>query len=138
VGQETEVSVFVNTGGMSVGDYNHIINVVADDQQAIIGVNLHVFTGISQQNKMQVDIHPNPFSEEVVFKMNNGRSEKVELVIYNLIGLEIYRQQFSLDGQVQTIRWNGNSSAGKSMPSGVYLYRIEAGEELLTGKVLKE
>ena len=48
------------------------------------------------------------------------------MVIYDLMGREIYSHMaFEEAGQKEVV-WNGQGRDGRMMPSGIYLYRIVA------------
>jgi len=61
----------------------------------------------------------------------------VDLVIYNLAGQEVATL---VDGPresgVYTLRWDGRDDAGRELASGIYLYRLQAGEQVETRKLL--
>ncbi len=82
--------------------------------------------------------YPNPFNPATdISYLLNGDSP-VTLQIFNLTG-----------GQVRTLAtnelrhaghnahtWDGRDNGGQPMPSGVYFYRLEAGEQTQTGKMV--
>ena len=37
---------------------------------------------------------------------------------------------------LQSVKWNGNDSHGAQVASGVYVYRVEAQDRALTGKMM--
>jgi len=68
--------------------------------------------------------YPNPFNPSTKIKYTLPKSEKVKIEIFNLLGQKINtllnKQMPSGSHEVEFI--------AKDLPSGVYLYRIEAGE----------
>ncbi|MFQ6606294.1 MAG: T9SS type A sorting domain-containing protein [Fidelibacterota bacterium] len=75
--------------------------------------------------------YPNPFNPTTNFQYDLPQAGPVKLVIYNLLGEEVAR----LVDRVQpagryTISWNADQLA-----SGVYLYRLEAGDYQQTRKL---
>ena len=63
--------------------------------------------------------------------------DKVTLGIYNILGQKIVELvNGSLEGGNYTVQWNGTNSSGECVSSGVYLYRIEAGEFAQNKKML--
>ena len=58
-----------------------------------------------------------------------ARSSDVTLGIYNLMGQEVVRLlEGALGAGRHKVHWDGKNAVGELMVSGVYLYRIEAGE----------
>ncbi len=72
---------------------------------------------------------PNPFNASTTISYALPQTEQVELVIYNLAGQEVK----TLVNSVQTpgfyqVNWNGTTAMNTPVPSGIYIYRITAGE----------
>lgn len=83
--------------------------------------------------------YPNPFnpSTTISFQLNTEITENTELVIYNLKGQKV--KTFSnlqiTQSQNQQIVWNGTNDNGMQVSSGVYLYKVGAGNFELTRKM---
>lgn len=80
---------------------------------------------------------PNPFNPETTLRYAIPQAGDVTLIVYNVLGQEITR----LVDAKQTpgfyaVRWNGQDALGRSVASGVYLYRIQAGDFNKTHKML--
>jgi flagellar hook assembly protein FlgD len=81
--------------------------------------------------------HPNPFNPttDVYFDLPNP--SHVTLTVYNIVGQRVitlvdgYREAGS-----HTVTWDGRSSSGNSVSSGVYFYRLEAGELVASRKMM--
>ena len=79
--------------------------------------------------------YPNPFNPTttIEFSLNESDINKpVLLEIYNLKGQKI--REFQLSNSklgINSIVWNGKSENGKTVGSGIYLYKF-AGQELWT------
>jgi Zn-dependent metalloprotease len=71
---------------------------------------------------------PNPFNPRTVIRFDLPQATRVRLSIYDLTGRRIISL---VDGERGAGRhqvvWNGITEAGRNAPSGVYVYRIEAG-----------
>jgi FlgD Ig-like domain len=79
---------------------------------------------------------PNPFNPSTTIQYSLSRTTPVRLVIYDVSG----RLVRSLVDAVQAagdrqVTWDGRDSAGNAVGSGMYLYRLEAGETVLTRKM---
>ncbi len=72
--------------------------------------------------------YPNPFNNSTQIKFRLGHAGVVTLKIFSIAGKEIFSQTryFHAPGNYR-MKWNGNSSEGLSVPSGIYLYRITVG-----------
>jgi len=72
--------------------------------------------------------YPNPFNPTTFIEFELPRSSHVRLTVYNLLGEEV---RTLLDEEVsmgrKRVMWDGIDTGGDPVPSGVYLYRIEAG-----------
>ena len=73
--------------------------------------------------------YPNPFNPVTRIQYSLPQSEFVTLGIYNAIGQKVCTL---VNQQVQAgqhhVTWNGINDQGFQVPSGVYFYRIQAGE----------
>jgi flagellar hook assembly protein FlgD len=81
--------------------------------------------------------YPNPFNPEtkIDFQIMDGSFVTVD--IYNLKGQRIRRliNEVKTQGKHSVI-WNGTDENGKLVSSGVYLYRLQAGDFHTTRKML--
>jgi hypothetical protein len=73
--------------------------------------------------------HPNPFNPSTTIRYELPRASTVELAIYNVAGRLV---RVLVDGTEQAagrhqVTWDGLDGSGKRVPSGVYVYRLEAG-----------
>ncbi len=83
------------------------------------------------------DNYPNPFNPQTTISYGLPKQSDLSLIIYNLMGQEIMRwdEQNSQAGFYQKI-WNGRNKFGVSVGSGVYFYRIIAGDFVQTRKMV--
>ncbi|HOX87395.1 MAG TPA: T9SS type A sorting domain-containing protein [bacterium] len=84
--------------------------------------------------------YPNPFNPatEIAFRIPGDHQGRVTLKIHNLIGQVI---KTLVDADLQPgfyrYRWNGDSDSGEMVGSGAYFYRLEAGHQTATRKLVK-
>ena len=76
--------------------------------------------------------YPNPFNPSTVINYSVANSGKVSLSVYNLLGQKVAQ----LVNEVKpagsyNVTWNATASA-----SGMYYYRLEAGDQALTRKMM--
>ncbi|MBT7594529.1 MAG: T9SS type A sorting domain-containing protein, partial [Gemmatimonadetes bacterium] len=80
---------------------------------------------------------PNPFNGQTNIRFELARIENIDLGIYNLAGqrlLTLTRSQYP--SGTHTLQWDGRDASGRSLSSGVYFYRLNAGERVATKKLL--
>lgn len=73
--------------------------------------------------------YPNPFNPETNISFALPEDGKVNLKIYNLKGqlIKVLVNQ-KLSPGIHTLTWDGKDESGKDLPSGIYFYRLIAGE----------
>lgn len=81
--------------------------------------------------------YPNPFNPETTFNFSLKEAGKVRLDIYNLRG-QLVRclVNGNLNRGIHNLVWNGKDTNGRSVGSGVYLYRLETKDYSSTRKAM--
>ncbi len=81
--------------------------------------------------------YPNPFNPGTVIEFALPRAMNVSVTVFNAIGqqMTIIDSNFMQAGK-QSVHWNGVDQRGNPAASGVYFYKIRAGESLLSGKMI--
>jgi len=81
--------------------------------------------------------YPNPFNPSTHIRFELPKGALVTLSVYNSLGQEVRRL---VSGQkpagYHTIVWNGNDQQGRPAPSGIYHYRLQAGDYVATKKMV--
>ena len=82
--------------------------------------------------------YPNPFNSSTVIRFALPQAENVELAVYNLAGQKVATLVEGVrEAGVYTVRWDGRDESGRELASGVYLYRLRAGQgQVETRKLL--
>lgn len=81
--------------------------------------------------------YPNPFNARTIIKYNLPEVSDVKINIYNLLGQRVFSKSFNdKEPGYYQFYWNGRDKAGKQMSSGLYLYRIRAGNFIDTKKMI--
>ena len=71
--------------------------------------------------------HPNPFNPNTIIQYQLPQAAQVELVIFNTLGQKIRTLvQTEQPAGYYNPEWDGRNEAGVLVPSGVYLYRLQA------------
>ncbi len=80
---------------------------------------------------------PNPFNPETVIEYFLPRESQVQITIYNLLGQKV---RDLIDQRVsaghQKVSWDGRNDKGEAVSSGIYFYRMRAGEFVQTKRMV--
>lgn len=82
--------------------------------------------------------YPNPFNPTTQINYALPRSSQVTLTIFNVLGRkvrELVRKRRQPAG-IHTVEWDGKDDSGTAVASGVYLYRIKAGDFVKSRKMI--
>mgnify|MGYP000362526966 CR=1 FL=1 len=81
--------------------------------------------------------YPNPGNPSTCITFILPQKAHVTLEIYNLLGQRVRTLVERVkDAGSHTVVWDGRDKSGNPLPSGVYLYRLRAGELVQTKKML--
>jgi hypothetical protein len=82
--------------------------------------------------------HPNPFFGGTVISLALADAGPARLMIYDTSGRTV-RSLFNgpLSSGRHEIRWDGKDDRGRAVSSGVYFYRMEAGDRSLMRRMIK-
>ena len=84
-----------------------------------------------------IGAYPNPFNPTTTIEYNIAKDSKVELVVYNMKGQKV-RTLVNTDqtqGQ-KSVVWDGDDDHGHNVGSGVYFYKLKAGNHTSTKKIV--
>ncbi len=81
--------------------------------------------------------YPNPFNPTTTISFGTPDQRHMELVIFDIMGRPV-RTLFDvvLDAGSYSVVWDGRSDAGETLPSGLYIYQLRAGNQRLEQKML--
>ncbi|MGD8922117.1 MAG: T9SS type A sorting domain-containing protein, partial [Candidatus Zixiibacteriota bacterium] len=81
--------------------------------------------------------YPNPFNPTTTIEFTVDQATKAKLDVYNITGRHVAT---ILDGYVSSgttrLTWNATTDSGHEVASGVYLYRLVAGEQQEVKKMI--
>ncbi len=89
-----------------------------------------------QAGDVGMKVYPNPFNPLTTFRMVLTGRQQVELVIYDLQGRVVrtlVRGEYAMGEHSWS--WDGTDDRGARVSSGVYFYRIVAGNRVQAGKL---
>jgi hypothetical protein len=76
--------------------------------------------------------YPNPFNPSTKISYTLKNNGKVSLVVFDLLGREVA----VLANEIQTAGQHQVQFSASSLSSGVYFYKLQAGNEVITKKMM--
>jgi hypothetical protein len=97
---------------------------VAKAQFEVVGIAEGAAQALPSQ-PMLYPAYPNPFNASTVLRYYIPDNDPVRLIIYNSLGREVVRllDQHGSAGYHELV-WQGKSTSGRNLPSGLYLVRM--------------
>jgi len=97
---------------------------------------------ITEDDKLPQDFYlgqnyPNPFNPSTTISYTISGLSDVNLEIFNIRGrsvITLVRQNQSAG--TYHVRWNGHNRTGQRVPSGIYMYRLTAGNKVSTKQMI--
>ncbi len=111
-------------GGVGEGvivEIDHVSDVPNDDSAGIFNLTCK----------------PNPFNPQTKISFYADKPEHIRLAVYDIRGrlvAELTDQQYQAGEH--SVEWRGRDSAGHSVPSGEYFFRVEIGGQVETRKAM--
>ncbi|HER44056.1 MAG TPA: T9SS type A sorting domain-containing protein [Candidatus Eisenbacteria bacterium] len=127
---------FVDTSVEPGTSYSYRVDVIDE-----AGTRTLFETEAIETPQMQLTLqqnHPNPFNPSTSIVFYLPAAAPVTLEIYDAAGRRVSRL---FDGSIQergthTVEWRGTDDAGRTVSSGVYFYRLRAGKETISRKMV--
>jgi len=122
----------VSRNSLKVDDTNNIIYIDTENQ-GMLSLHLSETTNIKQnKNIISYNLYqnyPNPFNQGTVITYQVTETQKVKVEVLNILGqlVTILVNEDKQQGEYKVF-WNGKDSSGMDVPSGVYFYRLIAGD----------
>jgi hypothetical protein len=99
-------------------------------------------TGVEGENGLPVSYdlsqnYPNPFNPTTTIRYSLPTNSFVTLRIYDILGREVKTLiSTEQNSGTHSVQWNGDNNYGTKVSSGIYLYRIEAANFVMTKKMI--
>ena len=146
-GQDLNVEISLNAAGLTEGDYVAYLNISTNDPetpQITVPVQLYVdgIIGVDAEDFLPKEFaleqnYPNPFNPMTRINYALPKASSVSLIIYNLMGQEVIRwTEQNADAGYYSKVWNGKNKQGMLVSSGIYIYRLVAGDFTKTKKMV--
>ena len=81
--------------------------------------------------------YPNPFNPSTGIRYRLPKPAAVDLSVYDLLGQKVVTLVDAVrEAGTHVVRWDGRGEAGRELATGVYLYRLQAGTQVATRKLM--
>ena len=122
---------FGNNHSMVIPDDSPFYEAPTDtfgSQRVVTGVATHPVAKIPTKFALYQN-HPNPFNPTTGIQYDVPRDAHVTIAVYNLLGQKIRTLvDAKLPAGSYRAIWDGRDAFGRQMATGVYIYRMEAGD----------
>ncbi|MCY3758354.1 MAG: T9SS type A sorting domain-containing protein [Acidobacteria bacterium] len=126
---------FNGDGSVDFADFFEFVDAFGQSGQAKLLAMARDMIGLPSETELQQNA-PNPFNNETViswFLLEPGPA-RLEVFALNGQRVTVLRQGPQQAG-FHRIHWDGRDDMGRSLASGVYLYRLVSAETVLTRKL---
>ncbi|HEX9005724.1 MAG TPA: FlgD immunoglobulin-like domain containing protein, partial [Bacteroidota bacterium] len=126
--------------GLSAGEESDLVEYLkslGDVPVSLTTTQVKQLTGTEPNRFVLSQNYPNPFNPSTVIQYELGKAANVRLDIYSVTG-QLVRSLVSGQEQagLHTVTWNGTNGHGEQVATGVYLYRLQAGTQVESKKML--
>ncbi len=142
-GDSDMINVNIDATGLAGGEHNFSLAINhSGEGTLLVPITLTVVTdgtGASAVPEMLIlaQNHPNPFNPKTSIRFGLPTAADVRLTIFDVNGRAV---RTLVDGNLpagtRTEEWDGRDEGGKALATGVYFYRLDAGEERIQKKML--
>lgn len=108
-----------------------MLEIVYGSAQIPTKINPAMSVGRTQQASSKLEMHPNPVAQYTTISIPSGVQSISQLVVRNILGHEVFRQQISAIGE-DTLEWQ----RPPGLPAGSYLLSIESIEAQSTALMI--
>ena len=118
------------------GTYQYRLKQIDTDGAFEYSNILSVTVGAPERFSLQQN-YPNPFNPSTSINYELLTDGKVVLKIYNLLGQKV---RTLVNGNqaagFRSVLWDGKNDSGSSVPSGIYIYEMRAGDFIMRRKAM--
>ncbi len=124
-----------NNDSTNLGDYIYTSD-AAVAQDAATGVNDDQLAALPSQIELKPN-YPNPFNPSTTIAYTLPRGKVVALTVYDVLGriVRTLESGYRAAGD-HTAEWDGRDRSGNEVASGIYFYRLVAGDYTTTRKMV--
>lgn len=145
------ISVASGTSFKGNGSIAELIITTQKDEISTISIDKFIanemdYTDAAEHEEVQLNLpeefelyqnYPNPFNPTTTIRFNLAENNvKVNLIIYNVLGQKVKTlvNEVYQAGRYRAV-WDGTNDAGMPVSTGVYIYRIQAGDIVQSKKL---
>ena len=93
--------------------------------------------GVIPGSPLSLTAYPNPFNPQTTITFSLERDEWATVSVYELTGRRVaLLADRTFDAGTHSLLWSGRDEAGRSMPSGTYLVRLETESAVRAQKLM--
>ena len=120
-------------------DIYHFSQIVIGDAALVSATGISDEIARLPKSSRLYENYPNPFNPttNIAFDVAGQSAQRVILDVYNLLGQKIktvYNEQVQ-PGHYE-MQWHGLDDLGRSVSSGMYIYRLKVGEKIMTKRMV--
>ena len=121
--------------GIPGNEYRYVVAAVTSDGLEIRSIEVN--TKCSASPLTLIQNYPNPFNPSTTIKYNLPKNCPVLLEIFDVSGKRMATlvNESQEKGQY-SVEWNGQDKNGNPVSSGTYFYRLKAGKEMISKKMV--
>jgi hypothetical protein len=147
-GNDSDIVVACNAAGLAEGVYHGSLIISGHDTNnvlntVIVPVDFHVTqSGVEDNNSglpnefALLQNYPNPFNPTTEIRFNVPAPCHVSVEIYNVIGQKVrILADTDMEPGYKAVVWNGTDENNRPVSSGIYFYRLVAGDKVYTKKM---
>jgi len=142
-GSEDSVSVSINTLFMGYGDYEGTLVFTTNVGEFILPIHLVVtMLGVDDDTVIPSifsvsENYPNPFNPRTEFTVSIPEKSHVVVNIYDILGRQVaLLAEGDYTAGRYRMEWAGKTDVNAVAPSGVYLLIVQAGNDIITHKMI--
>ena len=144
-GQSADITITYDASNLIEGEYTANITITSNDPaepEVIIPVTLTVGYVGSEPDVLPVvtKLHgnyPNPFNPATTIEFSIQNESNINLTIFNIKGQKIKSLvNESISAGEHSVLWNGRDTNDKQVSSGIYFYKMKAGDYQKVRKML--
>ena len=143
---ENTIEIFYHDTGLSYGIYYYVVTAVYEEGESSFSNPTQAYSGSvgNEDNNVPSNCvmklhnnYPNPFNPSTTISFDLPRETDVEITVYNIKGQKVkVLTNDHFEKGTHSVIWNGKDNSNKSVASGIYFYKLSAGNETKVNKML--
>jgi len=148
-GADMDIDVIFNATDLEEGQYTGSLVITGYDENHMVGQITVPVTMIVNALGVDDDMadlptefglsqnYPNPFNPTTEINFALPENAHVNIEVFNVLGQKVRTLvDTDMEAGYQKVTWNGRDDQGAGVSSGIYLYRMKAGDQVFTKKMM--